>query len=97
MLFAWRITAIDDLLYSGSKVHYRLKGFDGKDLYFRNAMVVEVLEDFMSYRVETESDREKYYVDRTVMDLARLDAWISCVVRAMYTGFGRGLQIQLLF
>lgn len=97
ILCAWRMSAIDDLTYSGFQVARRLREFGGEDMYFKNGAAVEVLAEFMGYEVVPGGEGNTEYVDGTVMHLARLDAWIGCVLTALDTNVGRGGKRQLLF
>lgn len=71
--------------------------FREPDLCFKNAVAVEVLEQFIGYRVGFERDGEKSYVIGTVIHLARLDAWVVCVVTTMDAEAERGGHRQTLF
>lgn len=69
---------------------------EDKDLYFKTAMAVKVLNEVMRYRVEREVDSNRSYADGTVAHLARLDAWTGRVVTTMKIEVGRGVQPQTL-
>lgn len=97
VLCRWRTKPIEDLLYSGSAFSSRICEFKEPDLYFKNAVAIQVLEHFIGYRVECERNGRKTYVDGTVMHLARLDAWVACVVKSMNADAGRGGQRQMVF
>lgn len=56
-----------------------------------------MLEKFMGCGVEWEKDGNINYMDRTVMNLTRLDAWIGRVVTSIDTNVGRVRQRQTLF
>lgn len=51
----------------------------------------------MGYKVLDEMDGMRDYVDGTLMNLARLDAWFRCVSKALDTNASRERRGQLLF
>lgn len=81
MFSALKIKPVEDTAYSGRKVSGNFRRHDEQDLYLSNAFSLEMLEDFTRYQVECEKDGNKNYVYETVIDLARLDAGIWCVVK----------------
>lgn len=91
------MNAIEDNAYPGCKVNSGLEEFGEKSLYLKNAVAVEMMEKFIGYWMKWHSDRNKFYVDGTVMHLARLDAWISCVVMTIDIEVRRGGRRQTLF
>lgn len=74
-----------------------LEQFEKEDLFFRNAMAVEVSKGFMGYWVECEKEGSENYVDERLMHPALLDAWIECVVASTNTELQRGGRRQKLF
>lgn len=52
VLYGWKKKPIEDSAYSKWKVSSGFEKFEGEDFYFKNAMTVQVLEDFMGYWVE---------------------------------------------
>lgn len=61
-------------MYSECLVSDSFQEFEKKNLYFRNVFAVEVLQEFMQYRVEREKDGKRNYLDGTLMHLARSNA-----------------------
>lgn len=74
MLCACRLKAIENIAYFVWKVSSGFEKFEKKDLYYRNAMAVKMLEMLIEYRVERKKDENKSQVDGTVMHLTRLGA-----------------------
>lgn len=75
----------------------RFKEFEKKDLYFKKAVSLKVLEKLMRYRVKCEKTGNRNYVDGTVKNLARLHARTGCVVTTTDTETERDGQRQSLF
>lgn len=94
VLYARRIKPIEDSALSGWKVEGNLENFEIADLCFKNAKLLELLEEFMGYRVELEEYVNKNYLGGTVVHLGRLDARIECVVTTIDTEIGGGKRKQ---
>lgn len=70
--------------------------FEKGDLCFKIAMVVEMLEKLVGYRVELEKDGSRSCVEKTVTHPARRDAWTGRVVKTTDTEVERGGRGQTL-
>lgn len=60
-------------------------------------MAVEALKGPIEYCMKWNKDRNRIYVDETVLLLAPLDARTGCVATTKNTDVGRGAQSRMLF
>lgn len=70
------------------------KEFEEESLCSKNAVPLKVLEKPMGCQMKPEKNKNRTYVDGTVMHLARLDAWTKCVVTTMITEVRRSRRRQ---
>lgn len=77
------------IAYSAWNVIGGYHKFEKKDLYLKNEMVLEELEELLRYWTDWGKDGKSMYVDGTVMPLVRLDAWTGCEWTTMDAEIGR--------
>lgn len=88
---------MEDLIFFHLTLATCFTEFEKPHLYFRNKVAAGMLEQFIECLVECKSSEKKTYVDGTIVHLARLDAWISCVLLSMDAKAGREGQRQMVF
>lgn len=76
VLYAWRMKAIEDIPYSRWNVSGGFQMLEKENLYIKNAVSLEVLKQFMGYRVGRREDKNRNYVQGTMMHFARFKARI---------------------